>query len=151
VLAGLVLVQVAEVLSDDLRRHVLDVLLLVASNPLAHLVDEDVQETQRADQMSAYCVERARNRRRNVRVSEQQAAWLRNVAEARHSGNLSEAVRQAVTDSWMLRRAREEYKELRAEGFEFPRDEDGMTRGIELFLSWELKNSVWDDDDAARI
>ncbi|MEO6349676.1 MAG: hypothetical protein ABIP53_03405, partial [Candidatus Limnocylindrales bacterium] len=61
----------------------------------------------------------------NVRVSEQQAAWLRNVAEARHLGNLSEAVRQAVKDSWMLRRAREEYKELRSTGFELPRDEDG--------------------------
>jgi hypothetical protein len=88
----------------------------------------------------------------NVRVTEQQAAWLRNVAEARHSGNLSEAVRQALTDSWMLRRAREEYRELRrGNGFEFPRDEDGMTRPIELFLSMELTNSVWDDEDAARV
>jgi Arc/MetJ-type ribon-helix-helix transcriptional regulator len=88
----------------------------------------------------------------NVRVSEQQAEWLRNVAEARHSGNLSEAVRQALFDSWMLRRAREEYKELRrTERFEFPRDEDGMTRPIELFLSMELTNSVWDDEDAARV
>lgn len=87
----------------------------------------------------------------NVRVSEQQAVWLRNVAEARHSGNLSEAVRQALTDSWMLRRAREEYKELRAEGFEFPRDEDGMTRPLELFLALDLRDSVWDDEDAARV
>jgi hypothetical protein len=52
----------------------------------------------------------------------------------------------------MLRRAREEYKELRrTERFEFPRDEDGMTRPIELFLSMELTNSVWDDEDAARV
>lgn len=76
--------------------------------------------------------------------------WLRKVAEERHSGNLSEAVRQALTDSWLLRRAREEYRSMRAEGFEFPRDEDGMTRGIELFLSWEMKQSVWDEEDAAR-
>jgi Arc/MetJ-type ribon-helix-helix transcriptional regulator len=87
----------------------------------------------------------------NVRISEKQALWLRNVAEARHSGNLSEAVRQAVTDSWMLRRAQEEYKGLRAESFEFPRDEDGMTRPLELFLALDLKDSVWDDEDAARI
>jgi len=87
----------------------------------------------------------------NVRVSEQQASWLRNVAEARHSGNLSEAVRQAVTDSWMLRRGREEYRQLHEEGFEFPRDERGMTRPLELLLSWELKDSVWDDEDATRV
>jgi len=73
----------------------------------------------------------------NVRVSENQAKWLRRLAEAEHSGNLSEAVRQALTDSWILRRVREDYKQLEDEmGFQFPRHlDDKTTRAIELFLS----------------
>ena len=87
----------------------------------------------------------------NVRVSENQAKWLRNVAEDQHSGNLSEAVRQALTDSWLLRRVRDDYQAMQAEtGFEFPRDEDGLTRPLELFLSGTFKNVTltWDEDDA---
>jgi Arc/MetJ-type ribon-helix-helix transcriptional regulator len=88
----------------------------------------------------------------NVRVTENQAKWLRNVAEDQHSGNLSEAVRQAITDSWILRRVREEYKAVRAEeGFEFPRDEHGLTRPIEVLLGGGMFTGVtvtWDEDDA---
>jgi hypothetical protein len=85
----------------------------------------------------------------NVRVSELQARWLRNLADAKHSGNLSAAGRQAVTDSWVLRRVREEYRALVDEGFSFPRDEDGATRGIEFFLSSFGANSEmrWDEED----
>src|SRR5258705_13649353 len=85
----------------------------------------------------------------NVRVSERQARWLRNLAEAQHSGNLSGAARQAVTDSWVLRRVREEDRALRDEGFSFPRDEIGATRGIEFFLSSFGANSEmrWEDED----
>jgi hypothetical protein len=85
----------------------------------------------------------------NVRVSEKQARWLRNLAEAQHSGNLSAAARQAVTDSWVLRRVRQEYRELRDEGFSFPPDEVGSTRGIEFFLSSFGANSDmrWEDED----
>jgi hypothetical protein len=87
----------------------------------------------------------------NVRVSENQAKWLRNVAEAQHSGNLSETVRQAITDSWVLRRVREEYQAIQDEtNFEFPRDENGLTRPIELFLGRMVKGitMTWDKDDA---
>jgi hypothetical protein len=85
----------------------------------------------------------------NVRVSELQARWLRNLADAQHSGNLSAAARQAVTDAWVLRRVREDYRALREEGFAFPRDEIGATRGIEFFLSSFGANSEmrWEDAD----
>jgi hypothetical protein len=85
----------------------------------------------------------------NIRVNEPQARWLRKLAEARHSGNLSAAARQTLTDSWMLRRCREDYQALRAEGFSFPRDEDGATRGIEFLLSSFGANSEmrWEDQD----
>ena len=85
----------------------------------------------------------------NVRVSELQARWLRNLADEQHSGNLSAAARQAVTDSWVLRRVRQEYESLRDEGFSFPRDEIGATRGIEFFLSSLGANSEmrWQEED----
>ncbi len=88
----------------------------------------------------------------NVRVSENQAKWLRKVAEEQHSGNLSEAVRQALTDSWVLRRVREEYAQLQDEmGFQFPRHiDDKTTRAIEMFLGpWSKSLTMtWDDDEA---
>jgi len=86
----------------------------------------------------------------NIRVSEPQARWLRKLAESQHSGNLSAAARQTLTDSWMLRRCREGYNQLRAEGFSFPRDEDGSTLGIEFYLSsFAAKSETrWDDEDA---
>ena len=85
----------------------------------------------------------------NVRVTELQARWLRNLAEAQHSGNLSAAVRQAVTDSWVLRRVRQQYGELVDEGFSFPLDEMGATRGIEFFLSSFGASSEmrWQEED----
>src|SRR6266404_4196174 len=58
-LARLVLVEMAEGLRNDLRRHVLKMLLLVACDALAHLFDENVQEAQRRDEMSAFRVEHA--------------------------------------------------------------------------------------------
>jgi len=87
----------------------------------------------------------------NIRVSEPQARWLRKLAEAQHSGNLSAAARQTLTDSWILRRCREEYEALRIEEeFSFPRDEIGATRAIEFFLSSFGANSEmrWEDGDA---
>lgn len=51
----------------------------------------------------------------------------------------------------MMRRAREEYENMRKhEGFAFPRDEDGTTRGIEFFLSgFGAKSEVrWEESDA---
>jgi hypothetical protein len=44
---------------------------------------------------------------------------------------------------------REEYRALVDEGFSFPRDEDGATRGIEFFLSSFGANSEmrWDEED----
>lgn len=89
----------------------------------------------------------------NVRVTERQAQWLRNVAEAQHSANLSDAVRQAITDSWILRRVREEYQSMREEsGFRFPSDEDGMTRPIELFLGgWLNGRMTWSEEDVEWI
>lgn len=83
----------------------------------------------------------------NVRITERQARWLRNVAEEQHSDNVSEAVRQAITDSWMLRRCRDDYEVLRSEGFRFPPYEDGSVRSIELFLSRILKGMTWDEED----
>ncbi len=85
----------------------------------------------------------------NVRVSELQARWLRNLADAQHSGNLSAAARQTLTDSWALRRVREEYRALVDEGFSFPRLETGETRGIEFLLSSFGANSElrWDEAD----
>jgi hypothetical protein len=86
----------------------------------------------------------------NIRVSEPQARWLRKLAERQHSGNLSAAARQTLTDSWVLRRCRDEYQDLRGEGFLFPRDEIGATRPIEFFLSSFGANSEmrWEDQDA---
>jgi hypothetical protein len=87
----------------------------------------------------------------NIRVSEPQARWLRNLAEAQHGGNLSAAARQTLTDSWILRRVRDEYRVMvDEEGFSFPRGEHGMTRGIEFFLSRFGSNSDmrWDNEDA---
>jgi hypothetical protein len=87
----------------------------------------------------------------NIRVSEPQARWLRKVAEAQHGGNLSAAARQTLTDSWILRRVRDEYRDMvDEEGFSFPRGERGTTRGIEFFLSRFGSNSEmrWDDEAA---
>jgi len=87
----------------------------------------------------------------NVRVSERQARWLRNVAEAHHNGNLSEAVRQSVDDAWMFRQVRDEYRAMRQhEGFRFPRNDDDLTRPIELLLGWDL-TLTWDEDDEKRV
>ncbi len=86
----------------------------------------------------------------NIRVSEPQAKWLRALAKEQHSGNLSAAARQALTDSWLLRRARLDYMELRKEGFRFPRDEIGDNRTIEFVLSPMAAKAEmrWDDEDA---
>jgi hypothetical protein len=86
----------------------------------------------------------------NIRVNEPQAQWLRNLADARHGGNLSAAARQALSDSWILRRLRDEYAGMVEEGFQFPKDELGATRAIEFFLSSFSANSEmrWDESAA---
>lgn len=89
----------------------------------------------------------------NVRLPENQARWLRNLADAEFGGNLSAAARKALTDGWMMRRSREDYEELRKEGFTFPSDSDGSSRPLALFLGWFGAKSEfhWDDEDAEWI
>ena len=87
----------------------------------------------------------------NVRLPELQARWLKNLADAEHGGNVSAAARKALADAWMMRRAREEYEDMREyEGFTFPRNEGGTTRGIEFFLSsFGAKSEFrWEEEDA---
>ncbi len=90
----------------------------------------------------------------NVRVSELQAEWLRKLADAEHGGNLSAAARQTLSDSWMLRRVREEYQDMvEHHGFRFPMSERGTTRAIEFILSRMGTNAEmrWTEEDAEWI
>jgi hypothetical protein len=45
-----------------------------------------------------------------VRVTPEQAAWLRSRADERYGGKVSEAIRSAVTDARVLEMAREDYR-----------------------------------------
>jgi hypothetical protein len=90
----------------------------------------------------------------NVRVTELQAEWLRKLADLEHAGNLSAAARRTLSDSWMLRRVREEYQAMvEQDGFSFPRHEDGMSRGIEFMLSRMGQKSEmrWTEEDVEWI
>jgi hypothetical protein len=89
----------------------------------------------------------------NVRLPENQARWLRNLADAEFGGNLSAAARKAFTDGWMMRRAREDYDSMTAEGFSIPPNEDGSSRAIAFFLgSLGAKAEFrWDKEDAEWI
>jgi hypothetical protein len=90
----------------------------------------------------------------NVRLPEHQARWLRKLADVEHGGNLSAAARKALADGWMMRRAREEYESMRIhEGFSFPPNEDGSTRGIQFFLSpFGAKSEFrWEEEDAELV
>lgn len=83
----------------------------------------------------------------NVRVTERQAAWIRKRAEERHSGNLSEAVREAVTDAWLLEAARADYRRLRDEhGFRLPLP--GREPGaLYLALALPIHGAIWEHGD----
>jgi hypothetical protein len=89
----------------------------------------------------------------NVRLPENQARWLRNLADAEFGGNLSAAARKALADGWMMRRAREDYQALTSEGFTIPSNADGSSRALAFFLGpFGAKSDFrWDDEDAEWI
>lgn len=71
-----------------------------------------------------------------VRLSEKQYERLQAAADARYGGNVSDALRQAVTDAEVLRMAREDYFRLLKEVGPFlPTDEGRETTFLETALS----------------
>jgi hypothetical protein len=83
----------------------------------------------------------------NGRVTVEQMAWLEERADEL-DGNLSAALRQAITDAQLLRMMREDYRRLREEHPEFeipPVDEDGTSRVLAVLLALE----VGDTEDLA--
>lgn len=63
----------------------------------------------------------------NGRITGEQMAWLEERAE-KLDGNLSAALRQAITDARILEMARKDYRDLvRHYGLELPRREDGTS------------------------
>lgn len=71
-----------------------------------------------------------------VRLSEKQHGRLQAVADARFDGNVSDALRQAVTDAEVLRMAREDYFRLLKEVGPFlPTNEGSETTFLETALS----------------
>jgi hypothetical protein len=76
----------------------------------------------------------------NGRITREQMDWLEARAEAL-GGNLSAALRQAITDARLLEGARDDYKLLCDEHpeFEIPRhDDDRTTRFVQLVLGMTL-------------
>jgi hypothetical protein len=85
----------------------------------------------------------------NGRISGTQMDWLLELAD-RMGGNLSAALRQAITDAQVLEAARSDYEQLRVEHpeFEIPRhDDDGTTRFLWTALHWR----DWQDEDEEAI
>jgi len=73
----------------------------------------------------------------NGRITPEQMEWLEEKA-VELGGNLSAALRQAITDARFLELAREDYKRLRAEHPEFeipPNDDVPDTRLVAVVLS----------------
>jgi hypothetical protein len=63
----------------------------------------------------------------NGRITGEQMAWLEERA-GELGGNLSAALRQAITDARILEMAREDYQDLvKHHGLELPRREDGTS------------------------
>ena len=81
----------------------------------------------------------------NGRITVEQMDWLQERADEL-GGNLSAALRQAVTDARFLEMARDDYRSLRAQHPEFkiPRHEDD---GSSSFLEVILGMGMSDTDD----
>ncbi len=81
----------------------------------------------------------------NGRITPEQMAWLEERA-AELDGNLSAALRQAITDARLLEMAREDYWRICREypDFEIPRDEN---EGSSI-LAVALRLRLTDTDDA---
>lgn len=81
----------------------------------------------------------------NGRITPEQMAWLEEKA-GELGGNLSAALRQAVTDARLLEMAREDYKRIRAQypDFEIPQEENEGSSALHVVLSIRLTET----DDA---
>jgi len=79
----------------------------------------------------------------NGRITPEQMEWLEDKA-SKVGGNLSAALRQAITDARILEMAREDYKLLRKEHPEFeipPHDDIPETRLLAMVLSMKLSEA----------
>ena len=90
----------------------------------------------------------------NARITEYQANWLRERAGREFAGNLSEAVRQALTEARTLRMMIAEHEELRREhpGYRLPRAPGGESTLTSAVLSGflALPSAVWEPGDVAE-
>lgn len=80
----------------------------------------------------------------NGRITVEQMEWLQQKADDL-GGNLSAALRQALTDARLLEMAREDYKSIRAEhpDWDIPNHtDDGTTRALTTVLVFELTEST---------
>jgi hypothetical protein len=84
----------------------------------------------------------------NLRLAPVQLRWLRNRAARDHDGNLSGAVRGAITDARLLELAREDYHRLSMEhGVRLPTNEGGETTVLQAILSGFMRGPIaWTDD-----
>jgi hypothetical protein len=89
----------------------------------------------------------------NGRVTAEQMEWLIALADEKYEGNLSAALREALTWAELLQYARDDYLRLVDEHPEFsiPRnDDDGTTRVVEAALSPSISvDGSLGDEDAA--
>jgi hypothetical protein len=70
----------------------------------------------------------------NGRITGEQMAWLEERADAL-DGNLSAALRQAITDARLLEMAREDYRDLvKNRGLRIPRDELGNSSMLQIAM-----------------
>ena len=79
----------------------------------------------------------------NGRITVEQMEWLQERAHEL-GGNLSAALRQAVTDARFLEMARDDYRSLRAQhpDFKIPRhEEDGASRFLEVILGMGMSDT----------
>jgi hypothetical protein len=86
----------------------------------------------------------------NGRISTEQMEWLLKKAEEL-GGNLSAALRQAITDAQVLELARDDFDHLRLEHPEFdipPHDDDGTARFLSAALRWRTFRD--DQEEAIR-
>lgn len=84
-----------------------------------------------------------------ARVTAQQLAELERLADERFEGNLSAALRAALSDASLLDAARSSYRQLvMAHGFRFP-EPDGAPTALETILSsgWVRPTRIIDEDD----
>jgi hypothetical protein len=89
----------------------------------------------------------------NGRVTGEQMEWLVRLADQKYGGNLSAALREALTWAELLEAARRDYLRLREEHPEFaiPRnDDDNTTRVVEFALSpiASVDGRLDDEEDA---